>query len=111
MNEKLKNILKKIGKITAIIIGWLVGAIVALYLLGWGLIFVLYISTDFPEISFKEFLEIDACIDGGGCWDYNHHRCETKDYGFCYKDETECNNNEGIWYDGIKYCKFVKKNN
>ena len=109
MNEKLKKILKKIGKIIAIIISWLVGSIVALYLLGWLLIFLWYLAFDYPKISFKEFLEIDACIDCGGCWDYNHHRCETKDYGFCYNDEADCNRNNGIWNEDLKYCKFVKE--
>ena len=111
MNEKLKKILKKTGKIIAIIIGWIITAIVGLYLLGWLLIFLWYLAFDYPKISFKEFLEIDACIDCGGCWDYNHHCCETNDNGFCYKDESDCNRNDGIWLDDLKYCKFVKNKN
>ncbi len=111
MNEKLKDILKKIGKIIVTIIGWIIASIVSLYSLGWLLIYLWYLAFDYPKISFKEFLEIDACIDFGGCWDYNHHRCETKDYGFCYKDETDCNDNDGIWLNELKYCKFVKNNN
>ena len=111
MKEKLKDILKKIGKIIVTIIGWIIASIVSLYLLGWLLIYLWYLAFDYPKISFKEFLEIDACTDFGGCWDYNHHRCETKDYGFCYNDEADCNRNDGIWHDDIKYCKFVKKNN
>ena len=112
MNEKLKKILKNIVKTLSIIIGLPIVAIICLYFGGLFLMYSFYLlDGDFKVMSFEEFCSIESCLDDGGCWNYNHHRCETKDYGFCYNDEADCNRNDGIWLDDLKYCKFVKSNN
>ena len=57
----------------------------------------------------KLYMDIDGCLDDGGCWDYIRHRCEMHDQGYCETDEKDCLNRNGIWQEDKKYCNL--KNN
>ena len=61
-------------------------------------------------ISFKEkislFMEIDSCLDSGGCWDFIRHRCEMNDQGYCERNEQECIEHKGIWDKDKNYCNL-----
>lgn len=60
--------------------------------------------------SFKEkvirYIDIDGCLDDGGCWDYIRHRCEKHDQGYCERDELDCLERKGEWIEARKYCKL-----
>lgn len=30
-----------------------------------------------------EWMQVDSCLDRGGCWDANHERCEMQDQSRC----------------------------
>lgn len=52
------------------------------------------------------YMDIDACLDEGGCWDYISHRCEKHDQGYCECDEQDCLERKGEWIEDRKYCKL-----
>ena len=71
------------------------------------------VGNDWQAIHFQyytryndKFLDVDSCLDGGGCWDYIRHRCETKDQGYCCRNEQECIERNGKWQENKKYCKL-----
>ena len=71
------------------------------------------VGNDWQAIHFQyytryndKFLDVDSCLDGGGCWDYVRHRCETKDQGYCCRNEQECIERNGKWQENKKYCKL-----
>ena len=54
----------------------------------------------------NSFIEIDSCLDRGGCWDYIRHRCEMDDQGYCERNEKECIERHGLWEEDKKYCNL-----
>ena len=54
----------------------------------------------------SEFMQIDACLDHGGCWDYHRHRCEMKDNGYCIRTSEDCTERQGTWQEYNKYFKM-----
>ena len=57
----------------------------------------------------KRYMDIDGCLDDGGCWDYIRQRCEKKDQGFCERNEKDCIERKGIWQEDNKYCKLEEQ--
>ena len=100
MNEKLKKILKKIGKVIFIISG--VSIILYIFLFIGTIMLISFLLSDPPYT---------ICIEHGYCWDDKHNRCVKNDDDFCIKSEAKCKTNNGIWLNDLKYCKFVKNNN
>ena len=70
------------------------------------------VNDDWQAIHFQyftrynKFLDKDSCLDGGGCWDYIRHRCETKDQGYCFRNEQECIKQDGKWQEYKRYCEL-----
>ena len=70
------------------------------------------VNDDWQAIHFQYFtrynkiLDKDSCLDGGGCWDYIRHRCETKDQGYCFRNEQECIKQDGKWQEYKRYCEL-----
>ena len=77
------------------------------YFINLLLILILLIAGVFFMSLF--FDDIDACLDGGGCWDYIRHRCEMEDQGYCERNEQDCLNRNGIWQEDKKYCVLKDK--
>ena len=70
------------------------------------------VNDDWQAIHFQyftrynKFLDKDSCLDGGGCWNYIRHRCETKDQGYCFRNEQECIKQDGKWQEYKRYCEL-----
>ena len=71
-------------------------------------IFVILAVAGCVRFCNSEFMQIDSCLDHGGCRDYHRHRCEMKDNGYCIRTSEDCTERQGTWQEDNKYCKLPK---
>lgn len=75
-----------------------------------SLIFIIWLFS--PKIipNVMNAIDIDICLDNGGCWDDIRNRCEYKHQGMCVKDSEDCNKKwHGTWNDKDQFCVLNKK--
>lgn len=55
----------------------------------WIALFVMLAVAIFVAMKLRRFLQVDACLDGGGCWVHGEERCEESDQEACTQSGLE----------------------